>query len=227
MERTRFDGLTIVALALLVFMGYNVLRDRGLFPSLFDSPSRPAAKAAGPAELQAGLMPIAPAAALPAAAVDLSAAAAPPAAAPAVYDPNAIFYPYSQYTLTQGPHGVDYGHLAIDLTAGNGAAILSPIHGVVSAVFIDEYNNTNLIIENERYTVTMLHGNYAVHTGETIAQGQQVGTESNNGYTIDAYGQLCAGRDCGYHTHLNVYDKQSGANANPLDILKPLPPSGN
>jgi hypothetical protein len=46
-----------------------------------------------------------------------------------------------------------------------------------------------------------------------------VGTESNHGYTLDIYGNLCAGRDCGYHTHLNVYDRRVGYNVNPMDLL--------
>ena len=32
-------------------------------------------------------------------------------------------------------------------------------------------------------------------------------------------GNLCAGRNCGYHTHLNVYDKRQAANINPLTLI--------
>jgi murein DD-endopeptidase MepM/ murein hydrolase activator NlpD len=126
--------------------------------------------------------------------------------------------PYEQYILTQGPHGQDYGHLAVDLTAGQGALILSPLDGSVTAAYVDDLGNTTLIIENERYQVTLLHGDYRVHVGESVQAGQPVGYESNHGYTIDARGVPCWGRDCGYHTHLNIYDKASGLNVNPLEV---------
>lgn len=138
---------------------------------------------------------------------------------PTVPDPTAFIVPYDDYVLTQGPHGFSYGHMAIDLTAGNGAVIKSPISGVVSQLYVDQYNNTTLVIENEVYEVLMLHGNYSVAVGQQVQIGEPVGTESNHGYTKDAYGQLCAGRDCGYHTHLNVFDKRIGSNVNPLDLI--------
>jgi hypothetical protein len=46
-----------------------------------------------------------------------------------------------------------------------------------------------------------------------------VGVESNLGYTTDMAGVPCWGRDCGYHTHLNVFDKRIGGNVNPLELL--------
>ncbi|MCA9925829.1 MAG: M23 family metallopeptidase, partial [Anaerolineales bacterium] len=119
-------------------------------------------------------------------------------------DASSIVAPYANYVLTQGPHGSSYGHMAIDLTAGNGATILSPIDGVVTGYHVDEYKNTVLVIENEVYQITLMHGNYAVAVGDDVRQGQSVGTESNNGYTMDMNGNLCYERDCGYHTHLNV-----------------------
>lgn len=134
-------------------------------------------------------------------------------------DPTAFIAPYDDYVLTQGPHGFSYGHMAIDLTAGNGAVIKSPINGVVSQLYVDQYNNTTLVIENDVYQVLMLHGNYSVTVGQQVQIGEPVGAESNHGYTKDAYGQLCAGRDCGYHTHLNVFNKQLGRNVNPLDLI--------
>lgn len=127
--------------------------------------------------------------------------------------------PYNEYILTQGPHGASYGHMAIDIAAGNGAIILSPIDGVVTDLYIDQYANTILIIENDYYQILMMHGNYTVLIGDEVSQGQSVGTESNNGYTKDMYGNLCYQRDCGYHTHLNIYDKIQGTNVNPLDLL--------
>jgi murein DD-endopeptidase MepM/ murein hydrolase activator NlpD len=138
----------------------------------------------------------------------------------AAIDNDVFASPYKKYTLTQGLHGQSYGHLAIDIAAGKGAKILAPINGVVSARFIDQYGNTTLVIENEHYEVLMLHGNYSVAEGEQVAIGQVVGKESNNGYTTDMAGRSCAGRDCGYHTHLNVYDKELGKNVNPLNLIQ-------
>jgi murein DD-endopeptidase MepM/ murein hydrolase activator NlpD len=134
-------------------------------------------------------------------------------------DASTIIYPYDEYWLTQGLHGMSYGHLAIDLAAGNGSIIKSPILGMITANYVDQYGNTTLVIENERYTVTMLHGDYSAAVGQQVALGDPVGSESNHGYTTDMYGNSCRGRDCGYHTHLNVFDKSIGQNINPLDVL--------
>ncbi|GAP09543.1 membrane protein related to metalloendopeptidases [Bellilinea caldifistulae] len=129
--------------------------------------------------------------------------------------------PYDEYILTQGPHGQSYGHFAIDLTAGKGAPILAPINGTVTALYIDQYGNTTLILENEVWQVLMLHGDYVVEVGQNLQIGETVGYESNHGYTVDWRGQSCRNRDCGYHTHLNIFDKRIGQNINPLDVLSP------
>jgi len=134
-------------------------------------------------------------------------------------DPNVIVAPYERYELTQGPHGFDYDHMAIDISAGKGAVILSPINGIVAALYLDEWGNTTLVIENDRYQVILLHGIYKVAVGEVVKLGQPVGKESNQGNTVDALGRSCRGRDCGYHTHLNIFDKQLGSNVNPLEVL--------
>lgn len=127
--------------------------------------------------------------------------------------------PYDDYWVTQGVHGASYGHSAVDIAAGKGAVIRSPIAGRITEKTIDGVGNTMLVIENEYYTVTMLHGVYTVEIGDEVTWGDKVGEESNNGYTMDMQGRLCTGRDCGYHTHLNVYDKQRGQNVNPLILL--------
>lgn len=137
-----------------------------------------------------------------------------------VGDPSLVSAPYNQYTLTQGPHGVSYGHLAIDIAAGENAIIKSPIHGYVSELYTDQYGNPTLVIENDFYRVTMLHGKYKVAVGEQIELGQMVGRESNIGYTTDSWGRSCRNRDCGYHTHLNIFDKRIGSNINPLTIIE-------
>jgi murein DD-endopeptidase MepM/ murein hydrolase activator NlpD len=133
--------------------------------------------------------------------------------------PEAVAAPYTDYTVSQGPHGFSYGHAAIDLTAGNGATILSPINGSVTQNFVDYLGNTTLVIENEVYQVTLMHGNYYVAVGEALSIGQMIGTESNNGNTVDWWGRSCQGRDCGYHTHWNMFDKRLGSNVNPLTLI--------
>jgi murein DD-endopeptidase MepM/ murein hydrolase activator NlpD len=135
-------------------------------------------------------------------------------------DPEAIAAPYKDYIVTQGPHGFSYGQMAVDLSAGNGAKILSPINGVVTGVYFDEYGNSTLEIENKIYVVTLLHGDYKVDEGDVVKIGEPVGRESNQGYTVNMYGVPCYGRaGCGYHTHLNIYDKRIGSNVNPLDLI--------
>jgi len=134
-------------------------------------------------------------------------------------DPLAFAAPYDDYILTQGPHGASYGHQAIDITAGKGTVIKSPINGVVTALYVDGLGNTTLMIENDQFIITLLHGIYTVAVGDKIIIGQPIGTESNIGRTTDRYGVSCRGRDCGYHTHLNVFDKSLGISINPLPLL--------
>jgi murein DD-endopeptidase MepM/ murein hydrolase activator NlpD len=141
--------------------------------------------------------------------------------APATFaDPSIVVAPYDEYTLTQGPHGSSYGHMAIDIAAGKNAIIKSPIAGFVADLYTDQYGNPTLVIENEVYRVTMLHGKYKVEIGDQLELGQMVGRESNMGYTTDYAGRSCQNRDCGYHTHLNIFDKRTGSNVNPLTLLE-------
>jgi murein DD-endopeptidase MepM/ murein hydrolase activator NlpD len=150
---------------------------------------------------------------------------APPAGSPVApladpSDPTAFAAPYLSFVITQGPHGASYGHMAIDLAAGEGATILSPISGVITGQYSDVYGNPTLVIENDVYQVTLLHGNYYVTAGQVVTLGEAIGSESNQGYTTDMAGNPCWGRvGCGFHTHLNVFDKRLGANVNPLDLL--------
>ncbi len=145
-------------------------------------------------------------------------------AAALVGDMTAVTSPYTDYTITQGLHGQSYGHLAIDIAAGRGEPIYSPINGRVSERYIDEYNNTTLVIENDAFIITLLHGDYNVEVGDEIEIGQQIGLESNHGYTKDMMGNLCNEREyCGNHTHLNIYDKRLQANVNPLDLIGKTP----
>jgi murein DD-endopeptidase MepM/ murein hydrolase activator NlpD len=127
--------------------------------------------------------------------------------------------PYDDYVITQGLHGFSYGHMAVDLSAGKGAVIKAPIHGKVVTKDIDYLGNTTLEIENTIYKVLLLHGVYDLSVGEIITAGQPIGFESNLGNTTDMNGISCAGRDCGYHTHLNVFHKLRGTNVNPLELM--------
>lgn len=130
-----------------------------------------------------------------------------------------ISLPYDTYFLTQGIHGQDYGHMAIDIAAGNGAPIKSLINGTVTGTGYDQWGNTFIQIENDVYAVLYLHGVYSLIIGDPVTAGQVIGAESNIGYTLDMAGNLCAGRDCGYHTHLNVFDKRLGSNIDPLSLI--------
>ena len=128
--------------------------------------------------------------------------------------------PYTDYTITQGIHGMSYGHMAIDIAAGRGEPILAPISGIITQLYVDEYGNPTLVIENDVYQVMFLHGDYSVAVGDTLKVGQVIGAESNKGYTMDMAGNLCYNREwCGNHTHLNVFDKRIQSNINPLDLI--------
>jgi hypothetical protein len=76
------------------------------------------------------------------------------------------------------------------------------------------------MIENSHYQVLLLHGVYSVDVGDTVSARRPVGLESNQGNTYDALGQSYRERDCGYHTHLNIYDKLLGTNVNPLELIQ-------
>ena len=211
MEHRRVDGLAVVGIALMVFMFFNILRDTGGIAFA------PAVKDVSAASDQTQPLQDSSADALTTPAGNLWEATA----APSSLDPDAVAAPYDHYELTQGLHGFDYGHMAIDIASGKGAEIKSLINGVISALYVDDIGNTVLVIENSHYIVTMFHGIYTVNIGDAVQIGQPVGYESNQGYTVDALGRLCRGRDCGYHTHLNIFDKQLNSNVNPLELISP------
>jgi hypothetical protein len=189
----RIDPLIFVVLLMSIFVGFNLLRDRGTF-QVSAAPVGAARAVGGVRDTNSQEVNFG--------------------------DPERVIFPYDHYTLTQGPHGFSYGHMAVDLSAGEGAEIKSPIYGEVTARYVDDLGNTVLEIENRFYKVTLLHGLYSVGVGERVRLGDPIGLESNQGNTYDMAGRSCRGRDCGYHTHLNIFDKRLGSNINPLDVMQ-------
>jgi murein DD-endopeptidase MepM/ murein hydrolase activator NlpD len=206
----KIDGLMIAAFGFLVFLGSNLISDVASASSTttqLESQTIPQVTEAAASNIAVVTQ------VLPQTTEIISSE-------PVTSDPTAFGSPYTSYTITQGPHGYSYGHMAIDLAAGEDATIYSPINGTVVENYIDEYGNPTLVIENEVYQVTLLHGNYTASVGQSVSLGDTIGSESNQGYTKDMAGNLCWGRaGCGFHTHLNVFDKRVGSNVNPLDLL--------
>jgi len=205
--------MTLVGLAVLLIFAAGIFRNSTTRVAADAVPETPnpaaiAAAATEAAAAQAGLPETAP-------------PAEDPAAADALARNTAVSVPYDTYFLTQGLHGESYGHLAIDIAAGNGSTIYSIINGTVTGTGYDQWNNTYIQIENDVYTVLYMHGVYGLAVGDVVTAGQVIGTESNIGYTLDSYGNVCGytGRDCGYHTHLNVFDKRLGLNIDPLTLI--------
>ena len=196
------DSLTLAAVVFIAFMAFILFREIRPEPILVDEIPQKRKTAASDQQLQVS---------------ELNDSAQEPGQL--FVDETLISAPYDQYTLTQGPHGFSYGHMAIDIVAGKGAVIKSPISGKVTASYEDQYGNPTLVIENDIYQVTLLHGKYKVAIDEDVKLGQPVGTESNLGYTTDWWGSSCRNRDCGYHTHLNIFDKRLGGNINPLEVI--------
>jgi murein DD-endopeptidase MepM/ murein hydrolase activator NlpD len=193
----RIDATVFVAVALTLLLLVTLLVNRGTAVQTVTTPFN--------LPVQVTAVPLAPAPVAP--------------AAPAPLPADAFLAPYDSYVLTQGLHGYSYGHMAIDIKAGEGATIKSPIAGVVSALYVDGLGNTTLVIENDYYQATFLHGLYTVAVGDVLEAGQAVGTESNQGNTVDWAGNSCRGRNCGHHTHLNVFDKRLGQNVDPLALI--------
>lgn len=213
---SRLNGLSIVAFTLLIFAVFAILMD-------IRETNEPLTAIAAPITITAtpGNTPYQPVRLAEPTATPTALPTAPPEETNRANLFSIIRLPYDSYTLTQGPHGFTYGDAAIDLTAGNGAAILSPIYGVVTKNGYDEWGNTALIIENDQWQVKLLHGDYFPKEGDWVTFGHVVGKESNHGNTEDIYGVSCKGRNCGYHTHLNVFDKSSGKNADLMELLHP------
>jgi murein DD-endopeptidase MepM/ murein hydrolase activator NlpD len=213
--KQRFNGLTLVAFTLMILGGFSLLADRSETTLTY--------AAAGPVGLSIRPSPtFTPFQPLPTplpAVTEMILLSTPEGDPPD--RPEDIRLPYDRYYLTQGTHGAAYGDAAIDLTAGNGADILAPINGQVTLNDYDQWGNTVLVIENEVWQVRLLHGDFYPREGAWVGIGKLVGAESNHGYTVDFYGWSCRGRKCGYHTHMNVFDKRTGQNADLIELLNP------
>ena len=140
----------------------------------------------------------------------------------AVGDEQVFLPPDIFFQVNQGAHaggGWWYGALAVDIGNGRGTSLLSPINGWVSEAGADEFGSTYIVLENSRWRVLMMHGDYSVSLGEVVQAGQQVGTESNNGFTRGPGGEICnEAPGCGAHTHLAVWD--NGNEVEPLELLR-------
>lgn len=228
----RVNGLSIVALALIVLGVFTVLADRSVPTSTYaaavdptsqhntatNTPFQPLPTLA-PRAIEEN--PIVADVVVEVAAEVVVAEPEPVVEEDPLDSPEDIRLPYDDYILTQGIHGASYGDAAIDLAAGRGADILSPITGQIILNGRDFYGNTILVIENEVWTVKLLHGEFYPDEGEWVGLGQMIGSESNIGYTVDINGVSCRGRRCGNHTHMNVVDRRTGRNANLIKLLHP------
>ncbi len=131
------DGLALVGLALIAFMGLNLILD-------YEGSS---AKTLVPGEITVQIDLQSPAQGGVEDGNVENPIVAEEDAQPQPNKPNqkAFRSPYDDYTLTQGLHGQSYGHNAIDIAAGKGTKIKSPSNGEVVDLFVDQYGNTTLI----------------------------------------------------------------------------------
>lgn len=119
--------------------------------------------------------------------------------------PNA---PYADFWLSQRVHGCDYNHAAVDIVSASDPTILSPITGCVTKNGYDGVGNSIIIIDNDQYIITLLHGNYNIYPPDCVTRGQPIGKEASIGISS------------GPHTHLNIYDKICRCNINPMLLIK-------
>lgn len=121
---------------------------------------------------------------------------------------------YEYAALSQGLHEDS----AIDLWAGAGTPLYSPISGTITNSYLDGLGNTVLIIENEYYRIKLLHGDYIGDRNDKVQQGDLIGFEDNNGNTWSG-GKPCYGRNgCGEHSHISIFDKRAERQVNPLQF---------
>ncbi len=138
-------------------------------------------------------------------------------AQPAPIDPEtAVVTPYrtsTWHTRTgNGVHGCNVGWPGVDFKAGSDREQLySPITGVVVANYTEAgTGNTILIIENEHYTVVMLHGDFIPTSGTRVVRGvTHIGNQNTHGYST------------GPHMHMQVYDERVQSWIDPFYFFYP------
>lgn len=125
----------------------------------------------------------------------------------AVQPLTAISLPYTHARISQGLHGCEYGHAALDMVGVGTEKIVSPCTCTVIQNDYDGLDNTRLVLQNDQYIVTLLHGVYSPQRGDQLISGQLIGWQAS------------LGNSTGPHTHLNVYDRQAGGNVDPMALL--------
>jgi hypothetical protein len=124
-------------------------------------------------------------------------------------DTTRVVAPYTDYVVTQGPHGASYGHMAIDITRGRRNHPYAACGRVT--ITTSKMGQYTLILENENYQITLMHGNYTrvLATGAIARRWAQRATMATPWIGRD----LCYGRDCGYHP-ISISSIALGSNVN-------------
>lgn len=119
---------------------------------------------------------------------------------------------YSHYRFSKE---LAHGRAGYDLMGGGkDSPIFAPITGEVIYQYYQHNGNPLLIIENDSYRVKLLHGYWNTAEGDRVNQGEIIGYEGNMGLTFRD-GQFCGtGSNCGYHTHIEVWDKINNSPVN-------------
>lgn len=119
---------------------------------------------------------------------------------------NLLPYPEGEEGLLfNGVHG-DPEWAGADYVAECGTTLVNPLKGIttVEAVGRDSYcgqhgcNNSYVWLNNGVYRYMLMHGDYSVAAGDTLAQGDKIGIESSIGNS-----DRC-------HSHIHVRDAVSG-----------------
>lgn len=113
-------------------------------------------------------------------------------------------YGYRVHPIT----GVKTFHDGVDIAIPTGTALYSAVEGtVVDSYYSDSAGNMIIIENNSGWRITLMHmDSRAVSVGDTIKQGQYVGTSGNTGNST------------GPHLHIRVHDAEDQP-INPVFII--------
>ncbi|UCD41015.1 MAG: LysM peptidoglycan-binding domain-containing M23 family metallopeptidase [Chloroflexota bacterium] len=122
------------------------------------------------------------------------------------YGSGAFIWPADNHSLS----GNDYwsGHLAIDIAAGTGARVYAADSGVVvfAGSALGGYGNMIMVDHGNGYQTLYAHlGSVGVSCGQSVIQGQYIGSAGNTGYST------------GPHLHFEV--RYLGGFVNPWFVL--------